>query len=238
MPGHVRVDGDTQQTRIHQHPCCTSNGSRAAGTDASSLFPQVGNFASGSVRYGQQGRVFFFFRCFDNFVSFLLRCSASGVEGGADGPRPVRCRELFRHRRRLVVGRQTVAPSRSYRERNVERFPSPGKSVKRRRSIGQSHQGPRAGGAADSAGLFSPTGAFISRSARFQVALSDWMPRCPGQPSVGLGPHQGSSSLVPLFLVGGESRLVGHGRVEIREAFHQPQNSLKGERWRERERAS
>lgn len=66
------------EARIHSDPCRTSNGSRAAGTDASSLFPSL---ASGSVRRGQQGgkgRDIFLL----TILFFWSRCSASGAEGG------------------------------------------------------------------------------------------------------------------------------------------------------------
>lgn len=80
------------EVRIHPDPCRTSNGSRAAGTDASSLFPSL---ASGSVRRGQQGGENFFS---DNFILSGRVVLQAGWKG-ADGPRPVCCRERFRHRR-------------------------------------------------------------------------------------------------------------------------------------------
>lgn len=83
------------EARIHSDPCRTSNGSRAAGTDASSLFPSL---ASGSGPPWPTGRERERHFSSDNFILLVaLFCKRGGR--GADGPCPVRCRERFRHRR-------------------------------------------------------------------------------------------------------------------------------------------
>lgn len=63
------------EVRIHPDPCRTSNGSRAAGTDASSLFPSL---ASGSVRRGQQGGERFFLSIFFFLVALFLKRGGRG----------------------------------------------------------------------------------------------------------------------------------------------------------------
>lgn len=69
------------EVRIHPDPCRTSNGSRAAGTDASSLFPSL---ASGSVRRGQQGGENFFLTIL--FFLVALFCKRGGRERTAHVP--------------------------------------------------------------------------------------------------------------------------------------------------------